>query len=172
MAEHIASSIPNCGLINLCGSTNLSQLIGVISSARLLLSNETSAIHIAAATSTPSVCLLGGGHFGRFVPYPSSAPMPHPIPVYYSMPCFNCNWQCIHHLEPDTLHPALKRLLLIWPSAAEKPWQTHPLDFTPMSGLLITLLSIPANPRPHSCYCPEILIVLENLRYFFFWWSF
>ena len=121
LASHISALIPHCSVINLCGLTNLPQLIGVISSARLLLSNETSAIHIASATSTSSVCLLGGGHFGRFVPYPTSAPIPHPIPVYSSMPCFNCNWQCIHHLEPDTPAPCLEAITVDMAlSAAEK----------------------------------------------------
>jgi ADP-heptose:LPS heptosyltransferase len=107
VGDAIASQLSSLGVINLCGATSLLELIGVIRAAQLLVANETSASHIAAATGTPSVCLLGGGHYGRFMPYPAAAPKPHPVAVYQSMPCFHCNWQCIHPLEPDAPAPCL-----------------------------------------------------------------
>ena len=81
-------------ILNLAGKTSLAELVEVIRAARLLISNETSAIHFAAAVSTPSVCLLGGGHFGRFVPYPANWPGIAPVAAYVQMPCFGCNWGC------------------------------------------------------------------------------
>jgi ADP-heptose:LPS heptosyltransferase len=110
LGEAITDQLSNLPVINLCGATSLLELIGVISAAHLLVANETSASHIAAATCTPSVCLLGGGHYGRFMPYPAVAPQPHPVAVYQSMPCFNCNWQCIHSLEPDEPAPCLNTI--------------------------------------------------------------
>jgi len=110
MGEAIAAQLGNLPVTNLCGATSLLELIGVISSADLLVANETSASHIAAATGTPSICLLGGGHFGRFMPYPGASPQPHPVAVYRSMPCFHCNWQCIHPLEPDAPAPCLEAI--------------------------------------------------------------
>jgi ADP-heptose:LPS heptosyltransferase len=107
LGDAIAAHLANLAVINLCGATSLLELIGVIGDAQLLVANETSASHIAAATGTPSVCLLGGGHFGRFMPYPAAAPQPHPVAVYQSMPCFHCNWQCIHPLEPEAPAPCL-----------------------------------------------------------------
>lgn len=80
--------------INLAGETSLPEFCELVRGARLLIGNETSAIHIAAAVGTPSVCLLGGGHFGRFVPYPASYTGTPPLAVYEGMSCFGCNWNC------------------------------------------------------------------------------
>jgi ADP-heptose:LPS heptosyltransferase len=42
----------------------------VLSSAQLLISNDTSAAHIAAAVKTPFICISNGNHILRFHPYP------------------------------------------------------------------------------------------------------
>jgi len=85
-------------LENRVGQTSLVELAAVIASARFLVGNETSAVHLAAAVSTLAVCILGGGHFGRFLPYqPEDAKeQPLPITVIHRMECFNCNWHCIY----------------------------------------------------------------------------
>lgn len=82
----------NC--INLAGETDLVELIELLRGARLLISNETSAVHIAAAVGTPAVCVLGGGHYGRFMPYPESVFGRKPLVADHPMPCFGCNWRC------------------------------------------------------------------------------
>lgn len=79
---------------NLIGKTSLVQLSAIINNACLLIGNDTSAIHISAAMSTPSVCILGGGHFGRFMPYPKNLSGCLPLAVYRQMACFGCNWHC------------------------------------------------------------------------------
>jgi len=53
----------------LAGKTTIAQLVELIRNASLLIGNDSAAIHMAAATQTPSVCILGGGHYGRFLPY-------------------------------------------------------------------------------------------------------
>jgi len=79
---------------NYAGSTSLSELSEIIRGARLVISNETSAAHISAAVSTPSICILGGGHHGRFMPYPQDLEGVKPIAVTNQMSCFGCNWKC------------------------------------------------------------------------------
>jgi ADP-heptose:LPS heptosyltransferase len=109
------ASVP---LLDWTGRTSLAQLASLIGGARLLVSNETSATHIAAATSVPSVCILGGGHYGRFLPYQveqgSQASMPRP--VSHKMPCFGCNWNCIYHPAEGTPAPCIEGVTLesIW----------------------------------------------------------
>ncbi|GAB4372175.1 MAG: hypothetical protein Kow00121_14270 [Elainellaceae cyanobacterium] len=46
--------------IDLVGKTSLSDLVALIAQARLMLSNNTSTMHIADATQTPSVILFAG----------------------------------------------------------------------------------------------------------------
>lgn len=55
---------------NLSGKTTLTQFGKIISKAKLLISNETSAVHFAAAVITPFICISNGQRFGRFMPYP------------------------------------------------------------------------------------------------------
>lgn len=89
--------------INLAGKTSIVELVEMIRGATLLIGNETSAIHIAAATGTPSVCIMGGGHFGRFMPYEMDNPLNAilPIVVIKKMDCFGCDWRCMHPTNPD-----------------------------------------------------------------------
>ncbi|WKN29791.1 glycosyltransferase family 9 protein [Porifericola rhodea] len=52
-----------------CGKTTLIELIDLIASAKMVIANESSPIHIAAAVGTNAICLSNGNHFGRFNPY-------------------------------------------------------------------------------------------------------
>lgn len=79
------------------GCLSLSQLEERIKKADLVISGETSLTHIAAYVNTQSVCIVGGGHFGRFVPYGKNNLRNYlaPIIVHEPMSCFGCNWNCI-----------------------------------------------------------------------------
>lgn len=84
-------------VINKVGTTSLLQYVQEISSARVLVCNESSAFHIAMALGIPVLSFLGGGHFGRFAPYPAgTARLSAAAQVLYTrMPCFSCNWNCV-----------------------------------------------------------------------------
>jgi ADP-heptose:LPS heptosyltransferase len=86
------SRTENC--INYAGQTNLMELVELIRGAELLISNDTSAIHIAPLVNTKSVCIVGGGHFGRFLPYPDKLKAIKPLVSVIKLPCFQCNWKC------------------------------------------------------------------------------
>jgi ADP-heptose:LPS heptosyltransferase len=73
--------------------TTLPELAAVLHLSALYIGNDSGPLHIAAAVDTPTVCILGGGHFGRFLPYPDS--LRHRA-VFNRMPCYQCNWRCIH----------------------------------------------------------------------------
>jgi len=55
---------------DMTGKTTLPQLAKLISLSKILISNETSAVHFAAAVNTPFICISNGQRFGRFMPYP------------------------------------------------------------------------------------------------------
>lgn len=94
---------------NWAGRTTLAELIRLVDDAQLVVSNETSTVHIAAALATPAVSITGGGHFGRYVPYRTEKPafQPLPVAVIHPMPCFGCNWQCIYAVPPGTPKPCV-----------------------------------------------------------------
>lgn len=101
-------------LLNWAGRTNLSQLAAVLSGAQLLISNETSAIHMAAALGVPAVCLLGGGHFGQFMPYEVEVVEERPLPVavIHKLPCFGCNWRCIYDVPKGQPVPCVEQITI------------------------------------------------------------
>ncbi len=92
--------------------TTLVELASLIAGARLLIGNETSAVHLASAVSTPALCILGGGHFGRFVPYDTDQETDRavPLPVYYKMPCYGCNWVCIYPIKGEQPVPCIAKI--------------------------------------------------------------
>ena len=118
--------------INIAGKTSLPEFVEIIRGAKLLIGNDTSAVHISAAVSTPSVCILGGGHFGRFMPYGEAVDGVKPIAVYARMNCFGCNWICIKNYEPNLCVPciaavsvedvrsAAKKIIRKWDSQSER----------------------------------------------------
>lgn len=90
------------GSYDLSGKTSLPEFVELVRGSKLLIGNETSAVHIAAAVGTSSLCLLGGGHFERFMPYPESIEGIKPVAVFERMECFGCNWLCVlPHREGD-----------------------------------------------------------------------
>ena len=93
--------------VNLAGKTTLPELLELIRGARLLISNDTSAIHLAAVAGVRSVCILGGGHYGRFLPYPETVDGIKPLVAVKKMPCFNCNWQCNQEYDQSGAVPCI-----------------------------------------------------------------
>lgn len=103
---------------NLAGRTLLPELVAAIAGARLLVGNETSGVHIAASVSIPSVCILGGGHYGRFLPYrvEVSSSRPFPLVVAHWMDCYHCNWVCIYDPQEGEPAPCVRNISIdsVW----------------------------------------------------------
>jgi ADP-heptose:LPS heptosyltransferase len=97
---------------NWAGRTSLRELTSVIAGARLLIGNETGAVHIATAVSTPAICILGGGHFSRFLPYRLETHTDRPLPVaaFNKMDCFNCDWKCKYVLSDNDTLPCIANI--------------------------------------------------------------
>ena len=63
----------NKSFINLVGKTTLTQLAKIISDSDLILTNETSAAHLAAALEIDNIFVISNtNHLKRFCPYPKS----------------------------------------------------------------------------------------------------
>jgi ADP-heptose:LPS heptosyltransferase len=100
----------NLNALNLAGSTSLMQLVELIRDATFVLANESSSVHIATAVKTPSFCITGGGHFGRFVPYTIKTSEVLPIVINEDMECYFCNWNCSIIHNPKESVPCLNRV--------------------------------------------------------------
>ena len=89
---------------NLCGLTSLRQSAALLKRCRLAVGVETSLAQMACALGVPNVIIIGGGHFGRFLPYSSLTSL-----VCLPLHCYHCNWGCRYAEGPfclNFLHPA------------------------------------------------------------------
>ncbi|NGM24206.1 glycosyltransferase family 9 protein [Roseomonas stagni] len=86
---------------------DLRLLSAVIGGARLVVANDSAAIHFAALLGVPSVCVAGGGFpTERFLGYADSALFTprQPLVAVRPMPCFGCQWEC--RFRPGPAEPA------------------------------------------------------------------
>lgn len=59
-------------VFNMAGQLSLYESLLWIRSAKLLISNESAPVHMAASVGTPTVCISQGNHFSRWNPYPEA----------------------------------------------------------------------------------------------------
>lgn len=74
---------------NLSGKTTILQAFALLCNCKLAVGAETGLAHIACIAGVPNVILLGGGHYGRFMPYSQYTHI-----VDNKLDCFNCDWFC------------------------------------------------------------------------------
>lgn len=118
LGERIRGKAPT-QVWNLTGQTDLAGLLAWIAHAELVIGNDSAPGHIAAAYGVPSVMVVGGGHWGRCYPYdPAEAPVRTlPTTVGEHMPCFGCDWLCVHTSRTDAPYPCITAVQV------EKVWQ-------------------------------------------------
>jgi len=75
--------------VNLSGKTGILEAAAIIKNCKLAIGAETGNAHIACAVNTPNVIVIGGGHFGRFMPYSELTSL-----VTLPLNCYGCNWKC------------------------------------------------------------------------------
>jgi ADP-heptose:LPS heptosyltransferase len=90
LAASLIEGLPGRAL-NLCGRSSLRETAALLRRCRLYVGAESSGAHLACAVGVPNVVILGGGHFGRFMPYSRLTSA-----VVLPLDCFGCNWRCPH----------------------------------------------------------------------------
>lgn len=113
--EHLLKSLLAAGIParDLAGALSLRESAAVLAGCALVVGVETGLAHIASALGVPQVIVLGGGHFGRFMPvHPSTTAVVIPLE------CFNCNWSCkydrphcVRGITPETVTRAVEHRL-------------------------------------------------------------
>jgi ADP-heptose:LPS heptosyltransferase len=102
------------------------ELFSLIKHAKWIITNDTSASHISVITKTPSICILGGAHYGRFQPYiveKQTADDQIPKIANFFMDCYNCNlnckfiknnknkvWPCIEKIEVSLINKLVNEI--------------------------------------------------------------
>ncbi|ADL54557.1 lipopolysaccharide heptosyltransferase II [Gallionella capsiferriformans] len=113
VAEKIVA-LGNPDTRNLCGSTDLSDAIALLSVATLVISNDSGLMHLAAALDRTLIALFGSSS-PEFTPPLSNSAQVVKLDIKCS-PCFKreCplgHFNCMNHLTPDLvwqkIHPVL-----------------------------------------------------------------
>ncbi|OKP89119.1 glycosyltransferase family 9 protein [Paenibacillus sp. P32E] len=118
--KHLAGQImkrSTSPLIDKMGQTSLEQVADLISSCSFLVTNDSSAVHIAVSLNIPSICIVGGFHPARFLPYPDKFINSRlPIVVQKKWECFGCNWSCIYPTASDAPAACIKEITVkeVW----------------------------------------------------------
>ena len=84
-----------CGpwLVNLCGQTDLLDLVPIFETAKFVVTNDTGTAHIASATPCPMVMICGPTDPRRVIPR-----VEHAQALQADIPCINCYQKdCSHH---------------------------------------------------------------------------
>jgi ADP-heptose:LPS heptosyltransferase len=81
-------------IIDLTGKTSVPDLLDLMKKAALVVTNDTGPAHLSIGLGAPTVVIIGGGHFGSFVPYPDEATPDNVRFVYEKMDCYHCFWRC------------------------------------------------------------------------------
>ena len=109
IGEQIAASLGEQA-DNRAGCTDVLGLVGCIAHARLVLGNDSAAVHIAAACGVPGVAVVGGGHYERCFPYDPREALVRRLPVTVARPmdCFGCDWICRYRVAADRPYPCIE----------------------------------------------------------------
>jgi len=95
------------GVIDMTGRSTLPELLDIMNGAALVVSNDTGPAHVAVALGTKTVVIVGGGHFGCFVPYPAGVAPDHARFVHEHMDCYHCFWRCHKRHDPKASFPCV-----------------------------------------------------------------
>ena len=103
-------SFPGDGVIDLGGRLALGDLIAVLAHARVVVTNDSAPLHLAAALGVPVVAVTGGGMPGRYLPYPDEpgAPRIRAAQVSPAWSCFGCLWRCTRNARPGSTAPCIE----------------------------------------------------------------
>ena len=98
------------GIVNLCGETEVLDIIPLARDAKLQVGNDTGTAHLAASSSQPMVVVCGPTDAYRVKPQGDNV-----IAIQAQLPCMNCYCKhpCSHHscmqaIQPEHVLDALK----------------------------------------------------------------
>lgn len=114
MGEQLSAMVPGIRHTNLVGKTKLSELIIQLRGCRLLLTNDTGTMHLAAALGTPTVSI-----FGSTEPVLTGPLGDQHIVIRHHVPCSPCfkrecpfgHYECMMKITPEHVAAAVAQAL-------------------------------------------------------------
>jgi len=106
--------LTRCEIVNAAGRTGLGGMAALLTGARLLVSNDTGASHIASAVRTPSVIVVLGSEPARWAPLDTHRHRTVMKPVecrpcgYYECPI---GFHCERQVEPSDVIETIQQIL-------------------------------------------------------------
>lgn len=106
-------------IIDLIDKTSLPVLLDVLNHAACVISNDTGPAHLSIALKTPTLVIVGGGHFGSFVPYPEEIRPSYVSFAYEKMTCYHCFWRCHKRETKFDVFPCVSAVTvdIVWEQA-------------------------------------------------------
>lgn len=154
LAAGFLERLPGSGHVNLCGRTGLREAAALLARCRLAAGAESGLAHLAWAVGTPQAVIVGGGHFGGFLPR-----SPLTTTACLPMDCFGCNWDCrfdrphcIQDLPPEVL---MQAMVEAWDGPSPLPRVFHPEPSTSPQG---HAASIPRLPGGTAILASKVLV--------------
>jgi ADP-heptose:LPS heptosyltransferase len=90
--EHALRGAPNvASVVDLAGKSTLGGMVESLRRAEVVLGPDSAPLHVGIAVGTPTVCILGGGHYGRFHPWGDRG---RNRVAHRPMDCYGCDWRC------------------------------------------------------------------------------
>lgn len=90
-------------------SSTFQELAPALRAAKLVISVDTAAMHLAVALGAPTLCLASAAYVGEIVPYAPEVTPDNAHFIYQPMDCEGCLGNC--HLEPiDDMYPCVAAL--------------------------------------------------------------
>ncbi len=76
---------------NRVGKLTLPECAAELAPLAAVISNDTGLAHLASLVSPRTIVILGGGTFGRFLPWPGAT---NQFILFHALDCFDCDWTC------------------------------------------------------------------------------
>lgn len=99
-------------LVNLAGKTSIRELMALIQSCAVMLTNDSGPMHMAAALGTPLVALFGSTSDVKTGPYGGGTVIHKHVAC---SPCYKrvcpIDFRCMKRIEVDEVYTALQRLI-------------------------------------------------------------
>jgi ADP-heptose:LPS heptosyltransferase len=133
--DRLASGLRHAGIpyLRLSGPLSVLDAAALIERMAGVISVDTGLAHLAVAQQIPTVVLVGGGHPGRFFPWPRAATH---MALNVQMACDGCRNKCIHaeplcvtQISPDDIVGAYIGL-----KTGQMPLQLFPTWTTPLQA--------------------------------------